>query len=71
MIRSTSVAGDENEVTAFLAYRHWEKRGRTLGSPDVDRFAAKNQIALGLSADEAAPSLFSVGMEANEGPWRT
>ena len=65
------LAGDEDEVTAILAHRHWEKRGCPLGSPDVDWFAAKNQITLGLSADEGALSLFSVGMEADEGPWRT
>jgi hypothetical protein len=65
------LAGDENEVKAILACRHPEKRGRPLGSPDVDWFAAKTKIALGLSADEATPSLFSAAMEANEGAWRT
>jgi len=32
---------DRYEVTAKLAYEHWEKRGRPLGSPDVDWYAAE------------------------------
>ena len=40
------IAGDEQEVTAILAYRLREKRGRPLGSPDLDWFEAKKQRAL-------------------------
>jgi len=32
---------DRYEVTAKLAYEHWEKKGRPLGSPDVDWYAAE------------------------------
>jgi hypothetical protein len=32
---------DRHQVTAKLAYEHWEKRGRPQGSPDVDWYAAE------------------------------
>lgn len=63
-------AGDEHEVTAILAYRLWEKRGRTLGSSEVDWFEAKKQLAAAPASDENAFRIFGMGMEANEGPWR-
>jgi hypothetical protein len=27
-----------------LAYQHWEKRGRPLGSPEIDWFAAEEAL---------------------------
>ncbi len=33
-----------HEIVQELAYQHWEKRGRPLGSPDVDWFAAENAL---------------------------
>ena len=64
------MAGDEHEVTAILAYRLWEKRGRPLGSPEVDWFEAKKQLVPVPARGEHVFRIFDVGMEANEGPWR-
>jgi len=33
--------GDLQELTKRLAYENWERRGRPLGSPEIDWFAAK------------------------------
>ena len=32
------------EFVAKLAYRHWERRGMPLGSPEVDWFAAERTV---------------------------
>jgi hypothetical protein len=65
------IAGEEHEVMAVLAYRLWEKRGCPLGSPEVDWFEAKNQVATALAKSEAAIALSAVGMEPDEGRWRS
>jgi hypothetical protein len=64
------IAGEEHEVTAVLAYRLWEKRGCPLGSPEVDWFEAKNQVATALAKSETLIGLFAVGMQPNEEPLR-
>ena len=64
------IAGEEHEVTAILAYRLWEKRGCPFGSPEVDWFEAKNQVATALAENEASIALSAVGMEPKEEPWR-
>ena len=64
------IAGEEHEVTAVFAHRLWEKRGRPVGSPEVDWFEAKNQLATELAKSEALIALSAVGIEPNEGPWR-
>jgi hypothetical protein len=61
------IAGDEHEVTAILAYRLWEKRGRPLGSPVVDWFEAEKQLALSRKS-QTALNIFGLAMEANERP---
>lgn len=61
------IAGDEHEVTAIVAYRLWEKRGRPLGSPDVDWFEAREQLALSRKS-QTALTIFGLAMEANERP---
>ena len=35
---------DRHQVTETLAYKHWEGRGRPLGSPDVDWYAAEDLL---------------------------
>ena len=35
---------DRHEVIAKLAYEHWERRGRPVGSPDVDWYAAEETL---------------------------
>jgi hypothetical protein len=41
---------DRHEFVAKLAYKHWEERGRPLGSPDVDWFAAEQAVYSALVA---------------------
>jgi len=60
------IAGEEHEVTAIVAYRLWEKRGRPTGSPEVDWFAAKNQLAAALAKNETVTPIFGLRMEADE-----
>ena len=38
------------EFVANLAYRLWAKRGRPLGSPDIDWFAAEHAVYASLVA---------------------
>jgi hypothetical protein len=48
---------DRHEFVAKLAYKLWEERGRPLGSPDVDWFAAERAVYSALVASGlAAPS---------------
>jgi hypothetical protein len=35
---------DRHDLAQKLAYQHWEKRGRPLGSPDTDWFAAEKAM---------------------------
>ncbi len=39
---------DRHEFVAKLAYKLWEERGRPLGSPEVDWFAAERTVHSGL-----------------------
>ena len=39
-----------HEFVAKLAYKLWEQRGRPLGSPDVDWFAAEQAMYSSLTA---------------------
>jgi Protein of unknown function (DUF2934) len=41
---------DRHEFVAKLAYKLWEQRGRPLGSPDVDWFAAERVVYSSLVA---------------------
>jgi len=41
---------DRHEFVAKLAYKLWEGRGRPLGSPDVDWFAAERAVYASLAA---------------------
>jgi hypothetical protein len=48
---------DRHEFVAKLAYKLWEERGRPLGSPEVDWFAAERAVYAGLVASGlVAPS---------------
>ena len=40
--------------TAQLAYDLWERRGRPLGSPEVDWFAAEKALSTPVSTDKKA-----------------
>ena len=41
---------DRHEFVAKLAYKLWEQRGRPLGSPDADWFAAEQSVYASLAA---------------------
>jgi Protein of unknown function (DUF2934) len=48
---STDFLGEtRHEFTAILAYKLWTKRGRPLGSPEVDWFAAEHAVHTFLAA---------------------
>ena len=70
MLTIDFIVGEEHEVTAVMAYRLWEKRGCPLGSPDVDWFEAKNQIATALAKNEGVVALAGLGVEPTEEPWQ-
>jgi hypothetical protein len=61
-------AGNADDITAKLAYQLWEQRGRPFGSPEVDWFAAKK--ALASSQSDVELPLYSIRLEADEGPYR-
>ena len=51
------IPDQEHEVTEILAYQLWEKRGRPFGSPEIDWFEAKYQLATGLAQDSVVTCL--------------
>jgi Protein of unknown function (DUF2934) len=63
-------AGNLYELTAKLAYEYWERRGRPLGSPEVDWFAAEKALASSRASSEKDFSLCSLRLEPDEGPYR-
>lgn len=44
------IGEDRHEFVAKLAYKLWEDRGRPIGSPDVDWFAAERTLYSALVA---------------------
>jgi hypothetical protein len=62
-------AGDAREVTAKIAYELWERRGRPLGSPEVDWFAAEKVLASAQRDRKLDFPLYGITLEANEGPF--
>jgi Protein of unknown function (DUF2934) len=60
------LAGDAHDVTAKLAYELWEQRGRPLGSPELDWFAAEKALA-STQRDSKRDFLYGITPEANEG----
>lgn len=63
-------AGDAHRLTSQLAYQLWERRGRPLGSPEVDWYAAEKALACSSQGAGAELHLYCVSMEPNEGPYR-
>jgi len=57
-----------HEEIAKLAYQLWERRGRPLGSPEIDWFAAES--ALGVQDSREEFSLPGVRFEPEEGAYR-
>ena len=60
----TTEAYRHDEI-AKLAYESWERRGRPLGSPEIDWHAAES--ALGVRDSQEQLSLLSVRLEPEEG----
>jgi hypothetical protein len=60
---------DDHELTARLAYRLWEERGRPLGSPEVDWFAAEKALASTQRDPKRDSPFYGITLEANEGPF--
>ena len=62
-------AGDAREATAKLAYELWERRGRPVGSPDVDWFEAEKALAPAQRDPKMDLPLYGITLEANEAPF--
>jgi hypothetical protein len=60
--------GYRHDEIAKLAYKMWERRGRPLGSPEIDWYAAESAFGVRDSQEQFSP--LSVHTEANEGPYR-
>jgi hypothetical protein len=57
-----------HDEIAMLAYQLWERRGRPLGSPEIDWYAAES--ALGVRNSREQSPFLSVRLEPEEGPYR-
>ena len=62
--------GDLHELTAKLAYEYWERRGRPLGSPEIDWLAAEKDLASSFRDSKEELPLYSLRLEPYEGPYR-
>ena len=63
-------AGDLHELTEKVAYEYWERRGRPLGSPEIDWAAAEKSLASSFKYSEKELPLYSLQMEPYEGAYR-
>jgi len=63
-------AGNLDELTRKLAYEYWERRGRPLGSPEIDWSAAEEALASSHGHSEGEFSLIGLRVEPDEGPYR-
>jgi len=57
-----------NDEIARLAYELWERRGRPVGSPEIDWYAAESALGVQDSQEEFSP--FSLRMKPDEGAYR-
>jgi len=57
------------EEIAMLAYQLWEHRGRPLGSPEIDWYAAESALGVRDSQEEFSPP-FGLRMKPEEGAYR-
>ena len=62
--------GNLRERTEKLAYDYSERRGRPLGSPEIDWFAAEQALVSSHAHSEGDFSLCSLRLEPDEGPYR-
>jgi Protein of unknown function (DUF2934) len=47
-LNSDFLGEDRHELVAKLAYELWEKRGRPIGSPEIDWLAAEEAVSASL-----------------------
>jgi hypothetical protein len=59
---------NRHDEIAKLAYELWERRGRPLGSPEVDWYAAESALRARDSQEQF--SLLSVHLELEESSYR-
>jgi hypothetical protein len=64
------LTGNPEEITRKLAYEHWERRGRPIGSPEIDWSAAEKALASSPGYSQDGFSLSSFRVEPDEGPYR-
>jgi Protein of unknown function (DUF2934) len=57
-----------HDEIAKLAYELWERRGRPLGSPEIDWYAAESALRLRDAQEEFSP--FGLRTKPGEGPYR-
>ena len=57
-----------HQEIAKLAYELWERRGRPLGSSEIDWYAAESALGVRDSQEEFSP--FGLRMRPEEGPYR-
>jgi len=58
-----------HELTEKLAYEYWERRGRPVGSPEVDWLAAERLLGSTEKCSHDDFSLCSLRLEPDEGPY--
>ena len=63
-------AGDLRQLTEKLAYEYWQRRGCPLGSPEIDWAAAEKTVAASFKYWGDELPLYSLPLEAYEGPCR-
>ncbi len=61
---------DRHEFVAKLAYQLWEQRGRPLGSPEVDWFAAEQAVYASLAASGLITPSLNDGQNMREKIYR-
>ena len=70
MVMNSPTACSAHEVLAKLAYECWERRGRPLGSPEIDWSTAESALLSSLPDNRQDFSLCGVRLEADEGSSR-
>lgn len=66
---NNAVEKNLHEITEKLAFDYWERRGRPIGSPQVDWFAAEKCLGI-KNYSEHEFSLCGLRLEPDEGPYR-
>lgn len=68
---NNTVEKNRHEITKKLAFDYWERRGRPIGSPEVDWIAAEQLLAKTQEHSGDEFSLCSLRLEPDERPYRS